>query len=746
MKILKLAAFALGGIAALLAAAVLYVAITFDAVRVKEELKRVVLEQKQRTLDIEGDVDLSFYPNLGLKLGRAALSEHNSTARFAAIDSARVSVAVLPLLSGWLVIDEIRIEGANVDLIRYKDGSFNFDDLLSAEKDESSSVRFDIAGLKLSRSALAFRDEGSGAAHALGDIELSVGKLSNAARGRIDLAARWTSAQPTADTRIVLAAGYDYDLLAQRFTFDALSATMDGTLFDLTDLRAALTSTRLEVGADGRLDIQKLALDLSARRAGEALSAKLEAPALQLDAGGARSDDVSLAAKVDSSARMADLKLQLKGIEGSAQAIRIAGLTLALDARQDAATVKAALTSPLSVQLDGPSGELSALEGSIDIAHPSLPMKSIKLPLKGSARADLQAQTAALDLDTRLDDSHILLKLAATRLQPLALSFDVDIDQLDLDRYRSPAPAGDASRPADGNPDDTPVDLSALRAINASGSVRIGALQLAGVKMTKMTLNVKASNGKLEVSPYSAALYQGAASGALSLNANGNRIALRQTLSDIDVRPLIRDAAGKDLLEGRGTIMLDVATAGTTVGALKRALDGSASLKLRDGAIRGINLAKSLREAKAKLVGGGATVQQASTTEKTDFSALSASFRIDDGIARNSDLTASSPFLRLAGAGTINLPEASVDYVARVTLAATSKGQDGRAADELRGVTVPVRLYGPFASLDYKIEFADLVKGAARTAVEQQSQKLQDKARDKVQEQVGDKLKGLFGR
>ena len=137
MKILKLAAFALGGIAALLAAVVLYVAITFDAVRVKEELRRVVLEQKQRTLDIEGDVDLSFYPNLGLKLGRTALSEHNSTERFAAIDSARVSVAVLPLLSGSLVVDEIRIEGASVALIRYKDGSFNFEDLLSAEKDES---------------------------------------------------------------------------------------------------------------------------------------------------------------------------------------------------------------------------------------------------------------------------------------------------------------------------------------------------------------------------------------------------------------------------------------------------------------------------------------------------------------------------------------------------------------------------------------------------------------------------------
>ena len=56
MKVLKYAAFALGGIAALLAAVVLYVAITFDAAKLKDELKRVVQEQKQRTLDINGHV------------------------------------------------------------------------------------------------------------------------------------------------------------------------------------------------------------------------------------------------------------------------------------------------------------------------------------------------------------------------------------------------------------------------------------------------------------------------------------------------------------------------------------------------------------------------------------------------------------------------------------------------------------------------------------------------------------------
>jgi AsmA protein len=280
MKIIKLTAFALGGVAALLSAVVLYVAITFDANRVKEELRRVVLEQKQRTLDIAGDVDLSFYPNLGLKLGRASLSEHNSADPFAAIEGARVSVALLPLLSGTLVVDEIRVEGGSVSIVRFKDGSLNIDDLMSAEKDESSPVRFDIAGLRLSGSRLAFRDEASGAMHTLDSIELAIGKLANAAQGRLDLAAHWTSAKPVADSRIVIGAAYDYDLAARRYALDTLNANLEGNVHDLTDVRIVLTSGRLEAVAEGRVDLQKLAFDLKAKREGESLVVKLAAPAL----------------------------------------------------------------------------------------------------------------------------------------------------------------------------------------------------------------------------------------------------------------------------------------------------------------------------------------------------------------------------------------------------------------------------------------------------------------------------------
>lgn len=740
MKVLKYAAFVLGGVAALLAAIVLYVAITFDAARLKDELKRVVQEQKQRTLDIEGDVDLSFYPNLGLSLGRTTLSEHSSAERFAQVDGARVSVAVVPLLSGALVVDEIRIDGAVINVVRHKDGSFNFDDLLSEESSDSSPVKFDVAGLKLSRSVVSFRDEGAGAGYSADQIELAVGKLANAARGKVDLSARVKATQPVVDSRIVLAATYDYDLAASRFALDDVALETEGDALDFKSLKATLGAGRLALTDGGAAEVQKLALDLRATLNGEALGAKVSAPALALGGDGVRGEQIGLDAWIESAARKAKVAVQLKDVQGSPQALRVAAMTVDADAQLDALVARVALKTPLALTVDGPVVELPALDGNVEITHPALPMKTLKLPLKGALSADVGRQTAKVDLDTRLDDSSIDLRAGLTRFDPPAITFALDIDRLNVDRYLPPSKA-EAGKPA-GNADDVPVNLSALRGINASGSVKVGELQVSGVKMSNVKLDLKAANGKVDVAPFSAALYRGNASGALSLNADGNRIALRQTLADIDILPLLKDVADKDLLEGRGNLALDLNTGGATVGALKKSLDGTASLKLRDGAIRGINLAKSLREAKARLSGSDSAVQKASATEKTDFSEMSASFRIQDGVARNDDLHASSPFLRLAGGGTVDIPESSLDYLARVTLAATSKGQDGKAGADLRGVTVPVRLYGPFASLDYKIEFGDLLKDAARGQVEAQKQKLQDKAREKV----GDKLKGLLGR
>ncbi len=164
MKILKYVLLGIGALVVVLGAVIAYVAATFDPNAYKPEIIQLVKEKKNRTLKLDGDLRLSFWPNIGAELGKASLSEFKSDKEFAAVERARVSVKLMPLLSNQMVVDEVTVKGARAAIVRFKDGRMNIDDLLAKdEKDESRQVVFDIAQVVIEDSAFSFRDEAKGA-------------------------------------------------------------------------------------------------------------------------------------------------------------------------------------------------------------------------------------------------------------------------------------------------------------------------------------------------------------------------------------------------------------------------------------------------------------------------------------------------------------------------------------------------------------------------------------------------------
>jgi len=255
-------------------------------------------------------------------------------------------------------------------------------------------------------------------------------------------------------------------------------------------------------------------------------------------------------------------------------------------------------------------------------------------------------------------------------------------------------------------------------------------------------LQLRAAGGKAEISPLTADLYQGKLAGSLSVAATAPaRVAAKQTLTGISVGPLLKDLAGQERLEGRGNVALDVVSQGDTVSALKRALGGTARVDLRDGAIRGINVAQVIRTAKARL-GGGGDSGAGKAEEKTDFSDLSASFKIANGVAHNEDLALKSPLLRVAGSGDIDLGRDRLDYVAKATVVTSLQGQGGPELEALKGLTVPVRLSGSFDQIGYKVDLGGMVSDKAKEKLAERRDEVRKEAEDKLK----DRLKGLLGR
>src|SRR6185503_9842659 len=191
---------------------------------------------------------------------------------------------------------------------------------------------------------------------------------------------------------------------------------------------------------------------------------------------------------------------------------------------------------------------------------------------------------------------------------------------------KSGKPAPQTQKPAE----DTPVDLSFLKGLDAQGRLQFGALQVKGLKLANVKAEVRAADGQLDL-PHAANLYEGSVAGALTARADG-RVLVKDSLTGVQVGPLLRDFAQKDTLEGKGNVSLDVNTSGKSVNAMKKALAGNARVNLKDGAIKGINLAEVFRKAKTAL-GSQSARAEASKDQKTDFSELNATFQIKNGVA-----------------------------------------------------------------------------------------------------------------
>jgi AsmA protein len=679
MKALRIFGFAVGILLALIAVGVGTLFALFDGEKVKAEASRAVLENYQRKLDIAGKVELSVWPDIGISVGRVSLSEPGGKAEFLALESARVAVAVMPLLSKQVQVQRVELSGLKATLVKRKDGTLSIADLMGGKSGNqpgagggdavATPIQLDIAGIKVANAQFTWRDEKTGSTTALSNLDLGTGRV------------RADSGRHTLEV-------------------DAVSFAAKG-----------------KSGAD-------------------AFELKLDAPRLLVSPAKSGGESLNLAATLTGSGRSVNAKLVLSGVEGNAEALKIGKLTLDLDAKSGETTLKAHLDSPLAVNVAAQTVVLEKIAGSIDLASPQMPMKQIKLPLAGKLGADLAKQTAALELATQFDESKIASKVRVAKFAPLALGFELDIDQLNVDKYLPPKGKEEKAAKED------KLDFSALKGLDIDGVIRIGALQVSKLKLAKLNAKLNIAGGRLDIAPLSVNLYEGTANGSLSLNANGNHLALKQNLAGVSINPLMKDLADKDLLEGRGNVALDVTSHGDSVTAMKKALGGMASLSLKDGAIKGINLAQSLRDLKGKLGAKQDSTQQAKAGDKTDFSELTASLKIANGVAHNEDLAMKSPFLRLAGTGDIDIGGGQMNYLAKASVVANATGQGGAGLEQLKGLTVPVRVTGPFESLSYKIEFGSLVADAAKAKVEEKKQEV----KAKVEEKAKDKLKGLFGR
>ena len=246
MKILKWILIAVGAIVLLFAGALAFIAATFDPNQYKTQVADLVKEKTQRTLTIEGDIRLMLFPKLGVHLGKTRLSEFRSDKDFAGLDDMRVSLALIPLLSRQVVVDQIQLDGLRANLVKHKDGKTNVDDLLGGEEKEGPAkpaesakaqtppIKLEVDGVRISKAALVWKDEASGADYAISDFSLKTGRVAPGVPTKFDLAATIRANQPKVDVKLQVGGTLAADLENQVFAVTGLTVKLNGDATGVT--------------------------------------------------------------------------------------------------------------------------------------------------------------------------------------------------------------------------------------------------------------------------------------------------------------------------------------------------------------------------------------------------------------------------------------------------------------------------------------------------------------------------------
>ena len=1028
-KLLKYALYGIGGIIALLLLVAAYFAITFNPNDYKDDIIKLVKDKKERTLNIEGDIKLSYWPKIGADLGKLSISEHKSNTIFASVNNVKVALAVLPLLKKSLVVDTVYVDGAKANVIKRKDGSFNFDDLMSKDE-ESQQFKFDVDGVNVTNSEVKYSDETTGAKYNIAKFNMKSGHIALAEPVDLETDFTLTANQPETAANIQLKGNFLADPETKHFKVKGLDSHITGDM---------LNGTGMDIKASGDVDakpelmeflVDDLKFVASGMFDGAKQSIDLNAPALTILKDEVSSKKVTVSLGQEKAGDVFKANMVLADMKGSPKALQSSGITGDLSAIQGKRTVTGTFSSPFNGNITDLIFDIPKLAGNLDIKDPSLPngglkgtfnlgahtdikkelanskfslnmadtkltgdvdvigfkKQSIKFNLnadkldlnkllgKSSAPAQNSNKTSSkpadmsalknmtLDgklnigsllydkyrvsglnvgikadgnklalsgLNVKVDDSQIKGNVGISNFAKPLYTFDIDVDQVDVDKYLAAAPAKASATPASSKPldlsalkalnadgsirvgklkygktnasnininlkadgeklnlnplsakvddsqikgsfaitqfakpkflfdldidaldanryaasgdanktsnesssglsglktflaegdlrigslkydkyqisnlkaglkadgqklslnpliakvddsqinanlgisqfnnpaynfdikidrldadryiakgdpkakssGDAPIDLSALKKLNATGEAKIGWLKLANVKTENVNLGLKASDGIATLSPFAANLYGGSMAGTLKVDARATpNIAFKQNMKGVSVGPLMVDAIKNDMLSGTGTVNIDVITTGNTVSALKKGLAGNASLNLADGAIKGVDIAGSIRDIKSKVNILGKKDASSDKSKKTDFSELTATFDIKNGVAHNEDLAMKAPVLRLAkgdSRGDIDIGNEKINYLAKPTVVKSLKGQGGAELDDLSGIAIPVKITGTFSDPKYGMDFAAIGGALA-----------QSKLLDKVGGEKGAAAKELLG-
>jgi len=379
-------------------------------------------------------------------------------------------------------------------------------------------------------------------------------------------------------------------------------------------------------------------------------------------------------------------------------------LSLFIDNKKPVLTEALSLTTELTVDDSMQLIQLNNTQIKSSTKGVMVPNGTLDVQLLSQIAIDLKQESVALEgLNVTFDDTAVDGFVRIKQFKKPAVEFNLAINEIDIDRYTaadtskkkivtSPAAAVAATTAL--------IPVQTIRELNLKGDVSIGKLQVSGVTLEKITLNIQAKDGLLRTKQAIKQLYEGQYSGQLTLNAKSKtpKIALNEKVTQVQIGRLLKDFKSDQPAKLTGVINLaaKLKTQGNTVPQFKSNLAGNLSFSVNNGAIQGVNFQQLIDMGK---MFQGKAVKDKYAKEQTVFSVIKGAGTVRRGIITNPDFLMNSAQLVVNGAGTINLVNEALNYKAKATLS------NRKAKDRPVGIKVA----GTISEPTYKVDVLSMI-------------------------------------
>jgi AsmA protein len=747
--------------------ALLAFAATFDANNYKPQIIEQVEKATGRDFSIAGDINLSVFPWIGLKVEDVSLGNEKgfSAKQFAAIKQLDIKVNVLPLLKKEVEINTIRLHGLNLALEVAKDKSNNWSGLAQAEAAATEApaataeptataetLPAEKAGLPLQSlmvegfefvdATILYDDRSTNTRATVSDLNLKTGAIQFEQPVAVSFSAHIKNEQPAIDSRLKLSTN--------------LTFNKEFSIFNLSDfVFTVVTSANEFIKQEEQLEI-KTSIDVAMDEQRVVINQ------LQLSAMGTTTiANFSIMQFLQTPLIQGDIEVQPFNAR---EVAKRAGVVLPAMAKADALHEVALKT---------------------------------RIKLQGE-------KLDADDFSLKLDSSTLSGWLHVINIGKQQLRYDLAFDKITIDDYLPPvveptagdkpavaAPGAETAAAAVSSTGDEKIELplELMRKLDVQGDFRITSLTAKKYDIKQFAMTTTAQSGEIDIKPLSMQLLDGQVTSAVKINAQKDipSYNINLDVSQLQAGPvanpfLVGIMGDKPLtMEGAVNLVAGIKTTGETVNQLKKASKGQIVLDMNETAVHGFDPEFYMRSSVAGYLSSKGFGESTAITgnykprQVTVFDTIHSTVNLADGKARTDDFLMDSLRVQVKAKGYVDIMQNAVDVTSSVRL---PRGQT--ALEKVLDEPMYVHVHGPFAALQYELDTdrlkkstTDVLENEAKAKLDAEKQRLKEKAEaekqrlkdkadeeraraeekakqqlkdstEKYQDKLKDKLKGLF--